>query len=209
MSILRLSDSNKPSIENGVALVMVGSFAPVHEGHFDAIVSAKKALEDLDERVSVVVMSPNSDSYVLKKVGDETGEWNLARRISEFALIDHRLTVPVFVDDFSGLKTPEKTITEAAIENVKKELGIEACRIVLTVGSDQAHSMKPYLDNNRAVCVLRPGSSDSMDILNGESWFNDAIKNGRYIITNRENTEVDINSTSIRKRLTMISQELI
>jgi nicotinic acid mononucleotide adenylyltransferase len=121
--------------------------------------------------------------------------------VSEFISIDHPLSIPVFVDDISGLKAPEKTITEAAIENVERELGIAACQIVLTVGSDQVNSMKRYLIDNRAVCVLRPGSVDSVDKLKKEDWFRDMVESGRYIITNRENSEVDISSTNIRKTL--------
>lgn len=201
MSILRLSDIEKPTIGKGVALVMVGSFAPIHRGHFDAMLAAKKAIEDMNEDVSVVAMAPNSDSYVSIKLQDKTGEWNFERRISEFEKIDSQLMIPTFVDDISGLKPPEKTITEEVVKNVQTELGIKACNIVLVVGSDQVESMKPHLQSNRAVCVIRPGSTDQIKCLDDQVWFVDAVASGRYIITNRKNPYLDIASASIRNQI--------
>lgn len=206
MSIVRLSNGREESMDqDGLVLAMVGSFAPVHEGHFDAILSAKRAIESLGEHVSALIMSPNSDDYVLKKINDQVGEWNFEHRIQRFIDLKKDLPTPFFVDDISGKEKLECTITESVIKNIKNKLGIVACNVVLTVGSDQIKSMRPYLKNNRAVCVLRPDNYRIIEDVRHEEWFEEMTSRDQLIITDRENTQEDISSTNIRKKLGSVS----
>ena len=73
--IKRLSTAEKYQNSDASGLVMVGSYAPVHDGHFDAMRSAEKRLMAMDD-VAGCVFAPNSDSYVLKKLQDDQGIWS-------------------------------------------------------------------------------------------------------------------------------------
>ena len=205
MSLSRLSNAEKLSEDSGVVLVMVGSFAPVHVGHIDSIIAATETLRDNGEIVSAAVLTPNSDSYVSLKLDDKVGEWNFERRVLDFDKIDYPSTVPIFVDDLSGARPPERTITESAIQNIKKELGMKACQIIIVVGSDQAYSVRPHLKSNRAVCVIRPGNADTITHLKQSRWFRKAESKGQYIISDRANPDLCISSTKIRNNLMQVS----
>lgn len=61
--------------------------------------------------------------------------------------------------------------------------------------------MEPHLDSNRAICVLRPGYESQLQEVAQDDWFVDAIDTKRLLLTSRENTEIDISSTIIRKKL--------
>lgn len=201
MPIERLSINRTPINPSGNLLMMVGSYAPVHAGHIDAMESAARALTESDERVSATIFTPNSDSYVVSvKLQDTEGKWNFERRVSEFQLQDMDLSIPAFVDDITGSKPPERSISEEAIDTAVHHLGTIASKVILVVGSDQINSMKPHLATNRAICVLRPGSQHLVDESMREQWFRDAVHDGRYILTNRKITERDISSTEVRRR---------
>lgn len=198
MPIHRLSQIVAPIETRGNVLMMVGSFAPAHDGHIDAMESAEKALLKTDETVAANVFVPNSDSYVSIKLDDSEGKWNFSRRVNEFALFEPDTRSPSFVDDLTGLTPPERSISEEAISTASLRLGIEVCRVMLVVGSDQVDSMKPHLDDNRAICIVRPGSEKEISERFNEKWFRDAVGDGRYILARRRILDHDISSTQIR-----------
>lgn len=140
-SIERLSDSNKYHSSNASGLIIVGSYAPVHDGHFDAMRSAERRLLKDGDDIAGNIFAPNSDSYVLKKLNDKDGVWNFNRRISEFVSRRSGTESVSYVDDITGSKPPEKSISESVIDTVSSRLGIKACSLVLVVGMDQIRSM--------------------------------------------------------------------
>lgn len=208
MSILRLSTTEKSEPNQGAALVMVGSFAPVHEGHFDAIMSAERTMIAKGEDVSALVFAPNSDSYVSTKLNDTNGDWNFQRRVSEFMKFDFQFRASAFVDDITGRTPPEKSISEEVIDTVERQLGIQASKSVLVVGSDQVASMRSHLETNRAICVIRPGNISKVLDHSNENWFTEAVSQGRYILTERQNRVTDINSTEIRANLARLAMRV-
>lgn len=83
---------------------MVGSYAPVHNGYFDAMRSAERCLLTTGYDIAGNIFAPNSDSYVLKKIDDEDGVWNFDRRISEFVSRSSGTESVSYVDDVTGSK---------------------------------------------------------------------------------------------------------
>lgn len=205
--IKKLSTVTRQIADESVGLVMVGSFAPVHEGHLDAMQSAERALSDNGEKVRASIFTPNSDSYVSIKLNDSKGTWNFQRRVDEFSKLRSSTQGDSYIDDVTGSTPPERSISEHAIENISAHLGIKVCKLVLVVGTDQIGSMRPYLESNRAICVLRPGWESVVERHTDEPWFRDAVESGRYIFTDRRNNTTDIQSTVIRMELEPISSD--
>ena len=201
MSIERFSYIHSPINVKGLVLAMVGSFAPVHYGHLDAMRTAKKTVNDYFGQTDAVVFAPNSDVYVSIKLDDKHGEWNFSRRVAEFQAVKNNIGVPTFVDDITGSIPPEKSISEEVIQTIKQKLGVFAYQIVLVVGSDQIRSMRPHLDNNRAVCVIRPNFEKHMYEAAQEEWLQKAISERRYIMTPQNSPNLIISSTAIRQKL--------
>lgn len=94
MSIERLSYIHSPIKVKGLVLAMVGSFAPVHYGHLDAMRTAKKTVNDYFGQTDAVVFAPNSDAYVSIKLDDKHGEWDFSRRVAEFQAVKNSIDVP-------------------------------------------------------------------------------------------------------------------
>lgn len=199
--IERLSTASKYQDSNASGLIIVGSYAPVHEGHFDAMRSAEKRLMIQDDDIAGNIFAPNSDSYVLKKLHDTQGVWNFSRRVNEFITRESGTSSKSYVDDITGVTPPELSISEEVIDTVSYRLGIKACNLVLVVGTDQINSMQSHLEHNRAICVLRPGSEGVLRDVITEDWFKEVTSENRLLLTSRENIKVDISSTQIRKKL--------
>lgn len=199
--VLRLSDERARVVGRGPVLLMVGSFAPPHRGHVAGMAAARRALEADGEAVAGVAYTANSDSYVSTKVDNSTGLWDFDKRVGRFFGLLPSLDIPTFVDDISGSKPPTLTITETAVGNLAARLQIEPARMVVVVGSDQAASMEPHLADNRAVCVIRPGSITPILDLFKARWFQEAVSSGRYVLTDREDPFENVSSTQIRRAL--------
>ena len=198
--IKALSEVSLPHERQGSAVVMVGSFAPIHDGHFDALYSASNALIRQGTAVESLVLTPNSTEYLSNKLASESTEWPYERRIQYIQDRPSHLSIPTYVDDISGRLAKEKQINTFVPETIRRRLGFNATQLYLVVGSDQLMSMEEHLSaDGRAVCVLRPGNMDQLQTQLKVAWLTEATESERLIITKRSNMQHDISSTAIRK----------
>lgn len=198
--IRALSETVLPEGRQGNAVVMVGSFAPIHDGHFDALHSASNALTRQGALVESLILTPNSEEYLNSKLADESNEWPYERRIKFIRERTPHLVIPTYVDDISGRLAQEKQINNFVPGTIQRQLGFSATQLYFVVGSDQLLSMEEHLTTNgRAVCVLRPGNMSEVQEQLKIQWLADAAQSDRLIVTERGNMQHDISSTAIRK----------
>lgn len=196
-----LSSSSPVGNRQGNAIVMVGSFAPIHKGHFDAVRAASIALSQRGYPVESVVLTPNSPQYVQRKLPEYHRTWTYERRIQEILRSPAVPHISTYVDDVSGRSAGLEQINDFVPFTIRRHLGFTACQTHLIVGSDQILSVESHLRNetNRAVCVLRPGTQDyAMEQLD-RPWVAEAVEEGRFIIAEREDMENDYSSSAIRQ----------
>lgn len=201
MAIERLSHaSSLPRDNEGVILMYAGTFAPVHPGHADVMSAAATALIDRGEAIDMAIFVPKHDASLHSKLGDDAKTWDFNNRIDAFAGHESPLgdTVPTYVDDITGRVTYEGTIGDEALSTVSR-LGMAAARGVLVMGSDRGDTAKTLISTNRIVCVRRPNYEDAIDKSAAKHpWLQEAIRDGRYIITNQQDPSLVISSTAIR-----------
>ena len=203
MNIRKISSLEKPIQSKGSTVVMVGSFAPIHKGHFDAVRAAGNALRERDIELDQIVLTPNNHEYLHRKLVEEGSPWTYDRRITEIMSRDTPITdVPTYVDDVSGRSIGLNEINDRVPHTLSRSLGVAAERLYFITGSDQILSMEAHLadPSKRAICVLRPdGKLDIAHTQLALPWARQAIEEGRYIVTEREDMEVDVSSTAIRR----------
>ena len=200
-TIQRLSETASPSNPlNGEAIVMVGSFAPIHPGHLDALDAAYKVLHE-QEQVGSLILVPNSEEYVGDKFDGQNYGWTYQKRVDAITQQTNRLPIPASVDDISGLRARHEQINSHVPVTLQQHLGLSASQLFFVVGSDQLVSMETHLatDTNNAVCVLRPGNLDKITEQLEQDWAKRALEERRLVITERANMVEDISSTAIRK----------
>lgn len=175
---------------------MLGSYAPFHEGHRDAIVSAEAALLESGYEIDSVVIVPHSDDYVQNKIQDTS--WNIDRRILSIANATIVCRSTIFIDDISCRKPIGKDPTAAVIETLINNIGVESSNIIIAVGADNIMSMIPYIKSHKVACVQRPGYRRALSRLIENENFVDNKQN--LIIAERRYNSADISSTIIRKK---------
>lgn len=196
-----LSETLNTDCREGNAVVMVGSFAPIHDGHLDAAHSASAALINRGHSVESLILAPNSSEYLEIKLAEESYEWPYERRVEYILGRDPHPTIPTYVDDISGRLAQEKQINDFVPKTIQRRLGFDALQLYFVVGSDQLLSMESHLSegDGKAICVLRPGSMQEVQERLKISWVSDATASERLIITERQNMKQDISSTAIRR----------
>ena len=209
LRINTLSDTYSEEDRHGSAVVMVGSFAPIHDGHFDAVQAASVALEARGVAVESLILTPNSAEYLEKKLPEDHTEWPYQRRIQAILDRDAHTFIPTYVDDVSGYLSRNEEINDYVPLTIRRHLGFKACQLYLVVGSDQLLSMESHLSDgvNRAVCVLRPGSLEQVQERLEIPWVAEAVEAERFIITERRDMENDISSTAIRTSVVAVEEQ--
>lgn len=185
----------------GSAVVMVGSFAPIHRGHFDAIHAASSALLQRGVAVESLILAPNSAEYVKAKLPRHHTQWTYERRVK--AILDQGAhpDIPTFVDNVSGHAAKAEQINDHVPVTVRRHLGFRASQLYLVVGSDQLLTMETHLQDkaNKAICVLRPDNLDKIDEHLELPWVAAAVATDRFLITERPDMQNDISSTAVRE----------
>lgn len=193
--MLRISQI-KELPRDGYLLFMLGSYAPFHEGHNDAITSAERAFIEAGHTLAGVIIAPHSDLYVSTKI--HNSNWDINRRISEITKATIDCSSPVYLDDISCYQPVKKNGTRIVINTLKK-LELDKRRIAIAVGADNLASMAPYIGSYKIVCVRRPGYDTSLSILQmNENFINNT---SNLIIADRKEAKKDINSTTIRAEI--------
>lgn len=187
----------------GSAVVMVGSFAPIHKGHFDALHAASTSLLDRGINIESLILTPSSAEYVEAKLPDYHKQWTYERRIRRILDQDPHPYISTYVDDVSGYSAKKEQINGHVPVTLRRHLGYSANQLHFVVGSDQLLTMETHLENeaNRAVCVLRPNNLDAINENLKLPWVAAAIASDRFLITERADMENDISSTAVRKSL--------
>ena len=178
---------------DGYVLFMLGSYAPFHEGHDDAITSAERAFLDAGYKIAGIVIVPHSDLYVGNKIHET--EWNIDRRID--SILDSKISCksPLYLDDISHRHPALKKVNQIVLGTMKRT-GIDPSRIVIVVGADNLKSMAPYISSHKVICLRRPGYETSLSILKANESFSRNLPN--LIIANRQRASDDISSSLIR-----------
>lgn len=175
--------------KNECVLVIVGSFAPFHAGHVDAINSAYNFIARLGKEVNACLCVPNSDEYVLNKVNNQ--RWDLHLRIDGIVNVLQKTECKMnyIVDDITGECFCGNLVTDYAIANLRLRVGeIQKNNIFVVVGSDKIEEAMQYLNTYNIICVRRPGYDIEAPLC---SYANVAV-------IDRMNMACDISSTDIR-----------
>lgn len=201
-NIRKLSEITPVEAPSGedYAVVMVGSFAPVHSGHFDAVDAAYTALQSQERRVGSLVLVPNSAEYLASKFDGKDFGWTYEKRIEKITQQSNRLPIPAYVDNISGVTARHEQINAHVPRTLHHHLGLSACQLFFVVGSDQLPSMETHLksSDSRAICVLRPGNLEGVESYLAQDWAQEATRQTRLIVTERADMINDISSTAIR-----------
>lgn len=191
--------NNKP--KQLAVIVSTGSFSPMHKGHVDAMVIAKKYIEDnLGYQVLQGVMSLSHDGYVAFK-NDGIAKLNVGVR-TEKAYEMTKNEDWITIDRFEGEMVSCPINFSTVLNRVKKYLAFhnEAfnnIKVFYIFGSDNAAFSRSFVENEiyQSICIER--ANYSFDEIQQELQQH---KNIHFIKNDKETS--GLSSTIIRKQIT-------
>lgn len=154
-----------------VVLLTTGSFAPVHEGHWNMLSAAESALRAQGITPAASYLSPSHDLYVATKDGGRGQDYPANLRLdlarASARLHPSPLGVPRFVDPWESLIAPRPLNFTTVIARLEAYLSWQwhcPVLVVYVYGADNAGFAEAFPATTRsgvphAVCVGRPGAT--------------------------------------------------
>lgn len=175
-------DIDIPNIkEDEVILLLTGCFAPIHEGHIEALEIAKKELEKREIKVGLGLLGLCHDNYVLTK----TDKYSLKDRIEKIEDItkEHSWIKPYA---WEAKQNGAMNFT-SVIDSITRKTN---SKVVFVYGLDNYNFRLAFLNNDINICIERDINEKF------PRYLPEITTNTIYIDTNKYK---NISSSSIRK----------
>jgi nicotinic acid mononucleotide adenylyltransferase len=184
---------NLKNSKNPCILLSTGAMCPVHNGHIETMIQAKKAVEENDFTVIGGYLSPGHDEYIYSKIKDKAIPAYHRIKLINDAVKDIDW---LFVDPWEALFCKVAVNFTDVIQRLqlylKQHLGVEI-PIFFVCGSDNARFSKTFTFKGHCVVVKRPGYEKAYE--EHKSLFDD---NYDIIFCDGNN---DNSSTKVRENL--------
>lgn len=136
-------------------LITTGAFSPIHDGHINNLLLAKKELEKLGHHVAGAYISPSHDNYVNSKQNGNA-KCHILDRISK---INHMIKDNDFImnDPFEGVFTENSINFTDVILRIEKYLKMHICeniKVIYVYGSDN-YDFGHIFHDRFSVCIER------------------------------------------------------
>lgn len=158
---------NSDNITDVSVLLYPGCFAPIHEGHLEAMKIARRTVEEqTGETVVAGYFVPDSDDYVQRKTGDERFDGPHRIQIAQAVTADSPW---MDVDPWSALYATQSlnftTLYDRFVAYVNQWLPHLNVKVYLVFGEDNILFANAFLNHGYAVCVLRTESDPDTSLL--------------------------------------------
>lgn len=184
---------------NNAIIVSTGSFSPMHEGHVQSMVIAKKYVENMGYNVIQGVMSLSHDAYVSTKNNGIAKKHISERTMLAYEKIDEMkqsdwLKIDRMEGEMVSCAINFSTVLKRIYEYTKYHLNIENLTVFYVFGSDNSKFCNAFINNKKyhALCIDREGYSFN-DIKNDLDNF----KNIHFLENNSHYKSYS--STEVRK----------
>ena len=188
-NILRNSDN----LTDVSVVLYPGCFAPIHEGHLEALKIARRTIEaQTDETVVAGYFVPDHDDYVQRKTGDMRFDGPHRIQIAQAVTADSDW---MDIDTWSALHASQSlnftTLYDRFVEYLKHWLPELNVKVYLVFGEDNILFANAFIKHGNAVCVLRTESDPDRSKLLPDP-------EGRILYSNE--TPPVVSSSAVRKQ---------
>ncbi len=182
--VLPTNKLSQPTTDYPVVLLSTGAFAPIHEGHVEMMILAKKKLEESGREVIGGYMSPDNRVYLKEKSIDSY--ISDADRISACEKIVENIDW-LMIDKTSVYYDVDQFFTKV-IKRIKGQLPYKTT-IAYVYGSDKSYFSMMLTEENIGVCVERGIAKDSFESDKDIQFQNVVyVKGGEHL--NKQSTDI-------------------
>lgn len=188
---------NYNSNKKNALVYMTGSFAPVHDGHFNSAILACDKLKNEGYNILGIVISPDHDKYVVdNKI--KRNDLNIHKRIS---IINDKIKklkceYPIICDIWNGyFNSTAINFTELTdfLANGLINYGLDNTELFFVCGGDNARFAKTFINKHGCVVIERPGYETELERVKAEINHINPYAPIYYV-----NGGMDISSTKVR-----------
>jgi nicotinic acid mononucleotide adenylyltransferase len=159
--------ANSGTMKEVSVLLYPGCFAPIHEGHLEAMQIAKRTIEQQTNEIVVAgYFAPDHDDYVQSKTNDIRFDAPNRVQIIQSVISDSDW---MEVEPWAALHATQSlnftTLYDRFIKYLSKWLPDLTVKVYLVFGEDNILFANAYLKDGHAVCVLRAESNYDSSLL--------------------------------------------
>ncbi|MFJ8162204.1 hypothetical protein ACIRBY_14895 [Streptomyces sp. NPDC096136] len=187
-----------PGRTRPLVLLATGAFSPVHQGHVDMLLSARRALEAHGEHVAGAYLSPSHDRYVSVKLSHEAvpADERLALIHEELARHDWIMACPW---ESTWVANPVNfTTVLLRLQNHLRRSWDAECDVVLVVGADNAEFARCFVRHGRCVIVARGGCERRLADVREDPGMASALQEKRVLVAPAFPRSAFLSSTKVR-----------
>lgn len=183
---------NSVNQEKVSVILYPGCFAPIHEGHIEAMNIAKATIEEqTGEAVAAGYFIPDHDDYVQYKTGDPRFDsFNRIQIAQSVTSVSSWMDVDPWAALHASTALNFTTLYDRFSQYLKEWLPDLEVKVYLVFGEDNLLFQNAFVKHGYSVCILRPGSNpDRTKLLPDED--------GRVLFSRA--TPPSISSSEVRK----------
>jgi nicotinic acid mononucleotide adenylyltransferase len=185
---------NRSSEKKSCVLLSTGSFCPVHEGHIEIMVNAKKVLEEKGWEVLGGYLSPGHDEYISMKCKEQSIPVHYRIDLINKMIAPYQwLHVDPWEGIFNEVAVNFTDVVYRLEKYIEKHIGTPI-PVFFVCGSDNARFAAAFELKGHCVVVNRPGNE-----LKNKEYIH--LENERILFVSGSNTS---SSTSIREKYSFI-----
>ena len=172
-------------------IINTGSFCPIHDGHIETMIHAKKALEDNGYEVLGGYISPGHDEYIFSKVKENQIPAFKRLQIINDAIKEYPwLSVDPWESMFCKVAVNFTDVIFRLQEYLKLHLSINI-EVIFVCGSDNARFALTFNRMGKCVVVSRPGYEDRFE----KYKIHPNVKNTLFVDGYNDNSSTKVRNT--------------
>ncbi|WP_331727823.1 hypothetical protein [Streptomyces sp. NBC_00158] len=190
--------TRSPDHSRPVVLLATGAFSPLHQGHLDMLLSARRALEANGDHVAGAYLSPSHDRYVSAKLGREALPAD-----ERLALIRRQTTSYDWITacpwESQWVANPVNfTTVLLRLQNHLRRTWDRACDVALVVGADNSEFARCFARRGRCVIVARGGHETRVAAVLDDPGMAPALRTKRVLTSPGLPGSAFMSSTKLR-----------
>ncbi|UQW99272.1 hypothetical protein [Streptomyces sp. RerS4] len=190
--------TRSPGRTKPLVLLATGAFSPIHQGHVDMLLSARRALESNGEHVAGAYLSPSHDHYVSVKLSHEAvpADERLTLVHEKISRHDWIMACPW---ESKWVANPINfTTVLLRLQNHLRTSWDDECEVVLVVGADNSEFARCFVRHGRCVIVARGGCESRLAEVFDDPRMASAIHEKRVLAAPAFPRSIFMSSTKVR-----------
>ncbi|MDX2389246.1 hypothetical protein NJL88_03920 [Streptomyces sp. DK15] len=190
--------TRSPNETRPLVLLATGAFSPIHHGHMDMLLSARRVLESNGEHVAGAYLSPSHDRYVSAKLSHEAASADERLALVAEMISPHDWIMACPWESKWVANPVNFTTVLLRLQNYLRHSWDANCDVVLVVGADNSEFARCFVRQGRCVIVARGNHGHQISEVCSDPGMAPALNEKRVLIGPAFSRSTLMSSTKLR-----------